>query len=111
MRSRKTGRVWAPNIPGWDDYPLKAEIQAAISDPSVKVVVDSDRAASILGEAWQGAARGCRNAIFLAVGTGIGAGILVDGRVLRRCPRHRRRDRLARARSTVPAGIRGLRML
>lgn len=79
----RTGRVWAPNIPGWEDYPLRSEVTAALSDPAVKVVVDSDRAASILGEAWQGAARGCRNAIFLAVGTGIGAGILVDGRVLR----------------------------
>ena len=78
----KTGRVWAPNIPGWDDYPLKAEIKAAVSDQAVKVAIDSDRSASILGEAWQGAARDCRNAIFLAVGTGIGAGILVDGRVL-----------------------------
>ena len=78
----KTGRVWAPNIPGWDDYPLKAEIKAAVSDQSVKVALDSDRAASILGETWQGAARDCRNAILLAVGTGIGAGILVDGRVL-----------------------------
>ena len=45
--------------------------------------MDSDRACYILGECWQGAARGCRDAIFLAVGTGIGAGILVDGRVLR----------------------------
>ena len=78
----QTGRVWAPNIPGWDDYPLKAEIKAAVSDQAVKIAVDSDRSASILGEAWQGAARECRNAIFLAVGTGIGAGILVDGRVL-----------------------------
>jgi glucokinase len=78
----QTGRVWAPNIPGWDDYPLKAEIKAAVSDQAVKIAVDSDRAASILGEAWQGAARECRNAIFLAVGTGIGAGILVEGRVL-----------------------------
>lgn len=78
----ETGRVWAPNIPGWDDYPLKAEIKAAVSDQAVKVAIDSDRSASILGEAWQGAARDCRNAIFLAVGTGIGAGILVDGRVL-----------------------------
>src|SRR3954470_2081006 len=78
----KTGRVWAPNIPGWDDYPLKAEIKAAVSDQAVKVAIDSDRSASILGEAWQGMARDCRNAIFLAVGTGIGAGILVDGRVL-----------------------------
>ena len=78
----QTGRVWAPNIPGWDDYPLKAEIKAAVSDQAVKIAIDSDRSASILGEAWQGAARDCRNAIFLAVGTGIGAGILVDGRVL-----------------------------
>jgi glucokinase len=78
----QSGRVWAPNIPGWDDYPLKAEIKAAVSDQAIKVAIDSDRSASILGEAWQGAARDCRNAIFLAVGTGIGAGILVDGRVL-----------------------------
>ena len=80
--SRRAGRVWAPNIPGWDDYPLKAEIKAAVSDQAVKIAIDSDRSASILGEAWQGAARDCRNAIFLAVGTGIGAGIFVDGRVL-----------------------------
>lgn len=79
----QTGRVWAPNIPDWDDYPLKAEIKAAVSDQAVKVAIDNDRSASILGEVWQGAARDCRNAIFLAVGTGIGAGILVDGRVLR----------------------------
>jgi glucokinase len=80
--NRKTGRVWAPNIPGWDDYALESEMRAALADRKLKVVIESDRAASILGEAWQGAARGCRNAIFLAVGTGIGAGILVDGRVL-----------------------------
>src|SRR3954453_16802823 len=70
----KTGRVWAPNIPGWDDYPLRAEIRSAIADSKLRVFVESDRAASILGETWQGAARGGKNAIFLAVGTGIGAG-------------------------------------
>lgn len=79
----QSGRVWAPNVPGWDDYPLKAEIKAAVSNQAVKIAVESDRTASILGEAWQGAARECRNAVFMAVGTGIGAGILVDGRVLR----------------------------
>jgi glucokinase len=36
-----------------------------------------------LGEAWQGNARGCSDAIFLSVGTGIGAGILIDGKILR----------------------------
>jgi glucokinase len=78
----ESGRVWAPNLPGWDDYPLRDELEAAVG-PGVRVAVDSDRAAYILGEVWRGAARGCRNAVFLAVGTGIGAGILVDGRVLR----------------------------
>lgn len=78
----KTGRVWAPNIAGWEDYPLRDEIRASLSYEDVPVFVEDDRSCSILGEAWHGAARGCRNAVFLAVGTGIGAGILVDGRVL-----------------------------
>ncbi len=78
----QSGRVWAPNIPGWTDYPLGDEVRAAIADENVNVIVDSDRAACILGEAWQGAARGCRDAVFLAVGTGIGAGILADGRIV-----------------------------
>lgn len=77
-----TGTVWAPNIPGWDDYPLVAELRAALP-PEVAVRADSDRACAILGEAWRGKARGCRNAIFLAVGTGIGAGILAEGVVVR----------------------------
>lgn len=79
----ETGTVWAPNIPGWDNYPLQRELQALPELNSIQIKIDSDRACYILGETWQGAARGCKNAIFLAVGTGIGAGILVDGRVLR----------------------------
>ena len=78
-----TGKVWAPNIPGWEDYPLRRELLAAVQDKRIRVVIDSDRACYILGETWRGVAKGCRNAIFLAVGTGIGAGILIDGRVLR----------------------------
>jgi len=76
----KTGTVWAPNIKGWDDYPLLAELQSATVLP---VTIDSDRAAYILGESWKGKAKGCQNAIYLAVGTGIGAGILIDGKILR----------------------------
>jgi glucokinase len=79
----KSGRVWAPNIPGWEDYPLLQEMQTALHSKTTRVSIDSDRACSILGEVWQGAAKGCRDAIFLAVGTGIGAGILADGRILR----------------------------
>ncbi len=76
------GTVWAPNIPGWDDYPLLDELRSALGK-RVHVTIDSDRAAYILGETWQGDARGARDAIFLAVGTGIGAGILSGGKVLR----------------------------
>ena len=79
----RTGKVWAPNIPEWEDYPLRRELAAVVRDKRIPVVVDSDRACYILGETWRGAAKGCRNAIFLAVGTGIGAGILIDGRILR----------------------------
>jgi len=76
------GTVWAPNIPGWDDYPLLEEVTAAIGSDR-HIAIDSDRAACILGETWRGAARGARDAIFLAVGTGIGAGIVSDGRIIR----------------------------
>lgn len=76
----KTGTVWAPNVPGWEDYPLMREIKQAADVP---VAIDSDRACSMLGEQWQGSASGCKDAIFLAVGTGIGAGILIDGNILR----------------------------
>jgi glucokinase len=79
----RTGKVWAPNIPGWEDYPLRREILAALPDKRIQVVIDSDRACYILGETCRGVAKGCRNAIFLAVGTGIGAGVLIDGRILR----------------------------
>ena len=75
--------VWAPNIPGWDEYPLLGEMRSVFPAGTIPVRIDSDRACAILGEVWQGAARGCRDAIFLVVGTGIGAGILAGGTVLR----------------------------
>ena len=78
----KKGTVWAPNIPGWDDYPLQGELEEAVGDPSVRIAVESDRTCYILGEVWKGAAQGCTDAIYLAVGTGIGAGILLDGRII-----------------------------
>lgn len=80
--SRK-GTVWAPNIPGWEDYPLLQEIRSIPGAENIYVKIDSDRACYILGEAWVGSAKGCSDAIFLAVGTGIGAGILSGGHVIR----------------------------
>jgi glucokinase len=77
----KRGTVWAPNIPGWEDYPLREEIKSISDD--IYVSIDSDRACCMLGEIWRGNARDCRDAIYVAVGTGIGAGILTDGKILR----------------------------
>jgi glucokinase len=79
----KTGTVWAPNIPGWDDYPLLDELYRSIKNKDPKIKIDSDRACYILGEVWKGNARGCSDAVFLSVGTGIGAGILINNEVLR----------------------------
>jgi glucokinase len=77
---QQDGTVWAPNISGWENYPLQQQLRENFSYP---IAIDSDRAAYIMGESWVGNARGFAHAIYLAVGTGIGAGILVNGKVLR----------------------------
>jgi glucokinase len=74
------GDVWAPNIPGWKRIPLGKELREQLQLP---VVVESDRNAFVVGETWKGAAHGCSDVVFLAVGTGIGAGILAGGHLLR----------------------------
>ncbi|UCD39019.1 MAG: ROK family protein [Fidelibacterota bacterium] len=79
----QTGHVWAPNIPGWEEYPLQTELEDFLKPQGIQAAIDSDRACYILGETWLGSAKGCKDAIFLAVGTGIGAGIMVDGNILR----------------------------
>ena len=79
----KTGTVWAPNIPGWDDYPLLEELRNDLAHHDILVKIDSDRACYILGEVWKGNAAGHSDVIFLSVGTGIGAGILVNNEILR----------------------------
>lgn len=79
----KTGSVWAPNIKGWENYPLLEELTSHLSGKNISVCIDSDRACYVLGEVWQGSAKECKDVIFMAVGTGIGAGILINGEVLR----------------------------
>jgi glucokinase len=76
----RSGRAWAPNLWGRDEVALGDTLAPRIGAP---LVIDSDRSGYVLAEAWLGAARGARDAVFLAVGTGIGAGILANGRVVR----------------------------
>lgn len=77
---RPAGTVWAPNLPGWNRMPLAKRLTRSLGIP---VRVESDRNAAVLGESWLGAARGKSDAIVLMIGTGIGAGILSGGRILR----------------------------
>ncbi|MCQ2138833.1 MAG: ROK family protein [Bacteroidales bacterium] len=78
----KKDTVWVPNIPGWENFPLKEYLLERLKIKHLKVCVESDRTCYILGEAWKGSAKRCTDAIYLAVGTGIGAGILLDGRII-----------------------------
>lgn len=80
ISNEQTGKVWAPNIPGWDAYPLKQQIQN--NTGNLSVYISGDRNCYMAGEHWKGKAQNCNNAIFIAVGTGIGAGILADGHIL-----------------------------
>jgi glucokinase len=77
---RRDGTVWAPNLPGWQTMPLARHLKVALHVP---VIAESDRNAAVLGETWRGTARGQNDAIVLMLGTGIGAGIMSDGRLVR----------------------------
>lgn len=75
-----TGNAWAPNLWGHEQVPLRTELERSLTLP---IVIDSDRAGYVLGEQWLGVARGLDDVVFLAVGTGIGAGIIAGRRLLR----------------------------
>jgi glucokinase len=77
--NQRTGMAWAPNLWGRDEVPLRDLLAGGLSIPAV---IDSDRAGYVLGEQWLGAARGLRDVVFVAVGTGIGIGILSGGRLI-----------------------------
>jgi glucokinase len=82
ISNAKTGLVWAPNISGWENYPLQKEVETMLGNRNIKVKIAGDRSCYILGETWKGAARGAKDAVFISVGTGIGMGILANGQIL-----------------------------
>jgi glucokinase len=70
------GRVIATSyLLGWRDVPLAAMLEAALNIPSA---VDNDVNLAAVGESWLGATRGARDFVFVAIGTGIGAGIMLN---------------------------------
>jgi glucokinase-like ROK family protein len=77
----EAGMVIAPPImPGWDHYPIRDTLQNLWGCP---VSVNNDAELGVLGEWASGAGRGERNLVYIKVGTGIGAGLLMDGQIFR----------------------------
>jgi len=68
-----------PNIPEWVDFPL---VQRLSNDFGVPAFLDNDGNAAVLGEWVFGAARGHHDVLYITVSTGIGAGVIVEDRVL-----------------------------
>jgi predicted NBD/HSP70 family sugar kinase len=68
------------NMPGWDGVRI-ADVLGA--PRGVPVAMENDANAAAVGEGWIGAARGLRDHVFIALGTGIGAGVVLDGRLHR----------------------------
>jgi glucokinase len=67
------------NIPAWRDFPLRSRLAELTGLPTF---VDNDAKALALGEGWVGAAAGVRDFIAMVVSTGVGGGIVLDGRLL-----------------------------
>jgi glucokinase len=77
----KTGVVHAPpNLPGWEGVPVRQIFEDALGLP---VLVENDANATALAEWRFGAGQGARNVVFLTMGTGIGGGLILDGRLYR----------------------------
>ncbi|HEX7973810.1 MAG TPA: ROK family transcriptional regulator [Anaerolineales bacterium] len=70
---------WAYTL-GWQDFPLKTRLAERYSLP---ITVDNDVNLAALGELWFGAGQNCQNMILVAIGTGIGSGIIIDGAIYR----------------------------
>src|SRR5438270_3325748 len=67
------------NIPGWRRFPLRPRLAELTGVPTF---VDNDAKALALGEGWRGAAAGERDFVAMVVSTGVGGGLVVDGRLL-----------------------------
>lgn len=67
-----------PNVPGWHNFPLATELARIYGAP---VTIDNDANAAALAEAKWGSGRGYRNVFYATIGTGIGTGIVFDGRI------------------------------
>jgi glucokinase len=72
--------AWANNLPGWTNIHLGRELGKEFRVP---VFMENDANMAAIGEHWRGVACGVNNFVFVALGTGIGSGVFIDGRLYR----------------------------
>jgi glucokinase len=68
----------SPNLPDWQDYPVRTDIERRLN---TQVVLENDANSAALGEKWMGAGREHDSLCMLTLGTGVGGGIVLEGRV------------------------------
>ena len=68
------------NLGGWGDRNVAEDLSALLD--GLPVLVGNDANVAALGEIWMGAAKGCRNAVMVTLGTGVGGGVIVNGKVI-----------------------------
>src|SRR5215471_10794522 len=76
---RQTGLVHkSPNLPDWRDYPVRDEIERRLR---TNVILENDANAAALGEKWLGAGSQVSDMCMLTLGTGVGGGLVLDGKI------------------------------
>lgn len=73
----KTGKVIFCTNLGWANIPLRDELQKYINKP---VLIDNDANVAALAESYAGVSAGCQSSVFLTLGTGVGGGIVINGK-------------------------------
>ena len=68
------------NLGGWGERNVSAQLSGLLD--GMKVLVGNDANVAALGEIWMGAAQGCRSAVMVTLGTGVGGGVIVNGKVI-----------------------------
>ena len=68
------------NLGGWGERNVSAQLSGLLN--GLKVLVGNDANVATLGEIWMGAAKGAKNAVMVTLGTGVGGGVVVNGKVI-----------------------------
>jgi glucokinase len=77
----ESGRLLeSPNLPGWNDYDVKGAIERRLG---TTVILENDANVAALGELWLGAGRGVESLCMYTLGTGVGGGLVLDGKIWR----------------------------